>query len=77
MVYIYLVTCLFILGLVVFWFDNPSSRDYCGNTNITSGNYGCGWTVRGKPAMVLISDYWGGTSTPPACNITKNVFVSN
>jgi len=45
-------------GVVVFWFDNPSSSDYCPNK--ANNNWGCSWDVRGKPAEKTIADAWCG-----------------
>jgi hypothetical protein len=49
-----------IQGVNIFWFDTPSSSDYYENRTNADDNWGCGWTVRGKPAGHTIAKYFGG-----------------
>jgi len=47
-----------VMGVNMFWLDNPSSFDYYENRN--NNSWACSWTVRGKPAGALLSMvYWG------------------
>jgi hypothetical protein len=50
-----------LLGTVVFWFDNPSTSDYYPNRQQKDDDWACSWTVRGKPAECVIAAAYGGT----------------
>ncbi|CAF1601591.1 unnamed protein product, partial [Didymodactylos carnosus] len=45
-------------GTIIFWWDNPSSSDSYNERD--SNNWGCSWTVRGKPAECTIAEAFGG-----------------
>ena len=51
-----------VVGLIVFWFDNPSSSDWYPNRNQPSSTWPCGWTPRGKPAECSIAKAYGGVA---------------
>jgi hypothetical protein len=56
-------------GTIIFWWDNPSSSDYYNEKD--SNNWGCSWTVRGKPAECTIADAFGGT-----CSINRSSSIN-
>jgi hypothetical protein len=45
-------------GSIIFWWDNPSSSDFYKNRD--SNNWGCSWTVQGKPAECTIAKAFDG-----------------
>ncbi len=53
-------------GTIIFWWDNPSSSDSYNERD--SNNWGCSWTVHGKPAECTIAEYFGGE-----CSSDQNI----
>jgi len=45
-------------GFAIFWFDNPSSPDFCGDR--ANNTWSCSWDVRGKPAEKVIAEAFCG-----------------
>ncbi|CAF3325533.1 unnamed protein product [Rotaria socialis] len=56
-------------GTIIFWWDNPSSTDFYDEKD--SNNWGCSWTVCGKPAECTIAEAFGGTCSMNQSNSTN------
>jgi len=52
-------------GMVVFWFDNPTTADYYPKR--ATNAWGCSWTPRGKPAECNLAKAFGGVATISNC----------
>lgn len=57
-------------GTIIFWWDNPSSMDFYDDRD--TNNWGCSWTVRGKPAECTIAQAFGGICSMNQTNSANN-----
>jgi hypothetical protein len=64
-------------GSIIFWWDNPSTKDYYNRRD--SNNWGCSWTVHGKPAECTIAQAFGGICSTSQTNslYTHNLILIN
>jgi hypothetical protein len=61
-------------GSIIFWWDNPSSMDFYDDRD--SNDWGCSWTVRGKPAECTIAKAFGRKCPMNRANSSNVILIS-
>ena len=61
-----------IIGIFVFWLDNPSTSDYYNVSGMNHHSWPCFYTPRGKPAWNVLEIAYGTESKESNDNDTDN-----